>query len=64
MWHNWSSTSDPTTTHREQLALAKEDYAALKSDIEAFMAGIKSLEEKLNNAGVPYTPSRTNYKEE
>ena len=64
MWQTWSSTSDPTTTHKDQLALAKEEYNALKGDIEKFKSGILALEQKLNDAGVPYTPARTDYEEE
>ena len=60
----WYSTSDPTSTQKEQYEIAKEEYAALKKSIALFKEGVESLEEKLNLKGIPYTPSRINFKED
>lgn len=60
----WYSTSDPTTTHKEQFEIAKEEYASIKSDVSKVESRVKALEEKLNTSGIPYTPNRVNFKED
>lgn len=60
----WYSTSNPTTTQKDQYAIAKEGFVKVKKDIENIKAGVESLETKLNNAGIPYTPARPNFKED
>jgi len=60
----WYSTSNPTTTQRDQYTIAKEEFVKVKKDIEDIKAGVEGLEAKLNNAGIPYTPARSNFKEE
>ncbi|UKN01631.1 glycosyl hydrolase [Paracrocinitomix mangrovi] len=60
----WFSTSDPTSTQKEQYEVGKEEYESIKADIEKYKTGILSLEEKLNSKGIPYTPARNNFKEE
>jgi photosystem II stability/assembly factor-like uncharacterized protein len=53
------STATPTKTHRDSYAIAKEQVAALKSRMErVFNNDIKALEQKLIDAGAPYTPGR------
>ena len=36
----------------------------IKTDIEGFRKGVESLEAKLNDKGIPYTPARENFREE
>ncbi|MEZ4923051.1 MAG: hypothetical protein R2780_07785 [Crocinitomicaceae bacterium] len=60
----WYSTSDPTTTQKDQYAIAKEDYARVKLDVDKVQARVIALEEKLNANQVPYTPNRINFKED
>ncbi|MBD3637683.1 MAG: glycosyl hydrolase [Crocinitomicaceae bacterium] len=64
VYQTWYSTSDPTTTQREQYQIAKEEYKGIKTLIDKLRSGVLSLEESLNDKGIPYTPSRTNFKEE
>jgi photosystem II stability/assembly factor-like uncharacterized protein len=60
----WFSTSDPTTTQKDQYAIAKEEYAVIKIDVDKVAEKVKVLEEKLNAKGIPYTPNRVNFKED
>lgn len=64
VYQTWYSTSDPTTTQREQYQIAKDEYKGIKTLIDKLRSGVLSLEESLNDKGIPYTPSRTNFKEE
>ena len=64
VYQTWYSTSDPTTTHVEQFEIAKTDYATLKVKVLAIANKIEYIEEQLNTNGVPYTPYRTNFREE
>lgn len=54
-----STTSAPTTTMKEQLQLASEEFettlATLRNVVDNDM---KNLEQKLERAGAPYTPGR------
>lgn len=60
----WYSTSNITTTQKDQFALAKEEYVTLRKMVDEIQTRVKALEVKLDAAGVPYTPSRENWKEE
>lgn len=64
VWNTWYSTSDPTTTNKDQLALAEEEYVALRANLDALRAGVEALEAKLDSKQIPYTPHRPNWKEE
>lgn len=64
VWNTWYSTSDPTTTNRDQYELAKEEYAAIRKSLDELKAGVQALEAKLDSKGVPYTPGRPNWKKE
>ena len=53
------STATPTQTHRDSYAIAKDEVRTIKSKMERiFNEDIKNLEQKLINAGAPYTPGR------
>ena len=64
VYQTWYSTSNPTTTQKEQFEIANDEYAGIKTKVLNVQNKITSLEEKLNTKGVPYTPRRTNYREE
>ncbi len=64
VWDTWYSTSDPTTTNKEQYNIAKGDYEGLRAEIDKLKEGIEELESKLDSKNVPYTPNRPNWKED
>jgi len=64
VYQMWYSTSDPTTTQKEQYAIANDDFKALKPKIGAVKSRVEALEEKLNIEGIPYTPNRVDFREE
>ncbi|WOK09291.1 glycosyl hydrolase [Imperialibacter roseus] len=52
------STSDPTQTHKDQLAIAKEEFDPIYTNISQLITGnLKSLLEKLQNEHAPYIPA-------
>ncbi|MBO6516234.1 MAG: glycosyl hydrolase [Bacteroidia bacterium] len=58
----WYSTSDPTQTHKDQFALAKEEYSGIRTSLDKLRTDIESLESKLDSKNIPYTPNRQNWK--
>jgi len=64
VYQTWYSTSNPTTTHKEQYEIAKEDYDLLKVSVLAIKNRVSTIEEKMNVKGIPYTPTRENFREE
>ena len=53
------STSDPTETHKNSLAIAKEEFAPILDKLtQIATVMIPQLEEKLEGADAPYTPGR------
>ena len=64
VYQSWYSTSDPTSTQREQYAISLEEYATIKQSISGVQTAVNGLETKLNDNGIPYTPSRPNFKED
>jgi len=53
------TTSDPTTTMKEQLQIAGEEFEKALADLRAIVdKDVKTLEQKLEAAGAPYTPGR------
>lgn len=63
VYQTWYSTSNPTTTQKEQYAIAKEEYVEIKADVDEVRSAIEKLEALLNKEGVPYTPQRKGFKE-
>lgn len=54
-----NSTSDPTSTMKEQLQIASDEFDAVLKELKAVVqTDLKALEEKLEAAGAPYTPGR------
>lgn len=64
VYQSWYSTSDPTTTQKQQYEISKEEFVAIDAKVKAVQAKVAGLEEKLNAAGVPYTPNRQDFKED
>lgn len=60
----WYSTSDPTSTNKEQYEIAKEEYAEIRMKLDEIKAKIEALELKLDDKEIPYTPGRLNWKED
>lgn len=64
-YQRYGTTAAPTTTQQNDIAIAEEDYAALRSTIETYMARVAALQEKLNTANIPYTKGNNkNFKAE
>ncbi len=56
---SWNATSAPTSTHRENLRIAGEEFAALLPELRrALTVELVRLEEELERAGGPWTPGR------
>ena len=53
-----NSTADPTQTHRDQIAIAKEELKPILSEVENLKTRMLQLQEKLEAADAPYTPGR------
>lgn len=62
VWDSWYSTSDPTTTHKEQFELAKEEYTEIRNNLDKLRSNVQALESKLDSKNIPYTPHRPNWK--
>ena len=56
---HWSSTSAPTATHRKNYEIAAEEFSAVLDELRALVEiQLVALEERLEEAGVPWTPGR------
>ena len=64
VWNTWYSTSNPTTTNKEQYELAQEEYAEIRTSLDEIRSNVKALESKLDGKNIPYTPYRPNWKED
>ncbi len=59
IYSGYGSTSDPTTTMKDQLQIASDEFEGVLNDLKAVINNdIKALEQKLEAAGAPYTPGR------
>lgn len=55
----WSNTASPTGAQREQLALASDLAAGMVEDLRQLVdVDLPHLEDRLEDAGVPWTPGR------
>ncbi|MEL7123822.1 MAG: glycosyl hydrolase, partial [Bacteroidota bacterium] len=53
------STSDPTQTMKDQLKIAKEEFAPVFQQLKSIVTNdIAKMEKRLEEAGAPYTPGR------
>ncbi|MEX1002701.1 MAG: glycosyl hydrolase [Crocinitomicaceae bacterium] len=64
VYQTWYSTSNPTTTQKQQYQLAIEEYRQIKGEVDVFKIGVESIEQLLNDKGIPYTKGRPDFKEE
>jgi len=56
---HWTSTSAPTQTHQENYRLASQAFAPVLDDLRKLVeVDLKSLEDRLEAAGAPWTPGR------
>ncbi|MBS1542744.1 MAG: glycosyl hydrolase, partial [Bacteroidetes bacterium] len=59
IYDGYGTTSDPTTTMKDQLNIASEEFDAILNELKTVVnTDIKALEKKLEDAGAPYTPGR------
>ena len=57
MYEQKYSTSEPTTTHRQSLAIAEEEFRPLLGQLNTLVSNnMAVLREDLKKAGAPYTP--------
>jgi photosystem II stability/assembly factor-like uncharacterized protein len=55
----WGSTSAPTNTQKEGFRIAKKAFTPILERFNKFVSGdLKSMEDRLNQLGAPYTPGR------
>jgi photosystem II stability/assembly factor-like uncharacterized protein len=59
VYDGYGSTSDPTSTMKEQLQIAGDEFEGALNELKAVVnTDVKALEQKLEAAGAPYTPGR------
>jgi photosystem II stability/assembly factor-like uncharacterized protein len=59
IYDGYSTTSDPTTTMKEQLQIAGDEFAEVFTQLkDVWEKDIRAIEQKLEAAGAPYTPGR------
>ena len=59
VYAGYSSTSEPTTTMKDQIKWAGEEYETLSAQLKQVIeTDIPAIEKKLEEAGAPYTPGR------
>lgn len=55
----WAASYGPTQTHRQQFAIAAEQFEAFLPQLRDFVDGaLPDLQQMLENAGGPWTPGR------
>jgi hypothetical protein len=58
IWASYSATSAPSPFQREQIRIARTQFASVESDLRALMGDLAALEGRLEAEGAPYTPGR------
>ena len=54
----WNSTSAPTTTGKNNIKIAQDEYTPILAKVKTLIADVESIEKQLTDAKVPYTPGR------
>ena len=55
----WSNTSAPTANQRRNLEIGAREFEAVIDDLTELVEGsLPALEDRLEEAGVPWTPGR------
>ena len=62
VYQSWYSTSNATETQKDQFAIAKVEYAQIRTQVNELLMRVGELEKMMNIAGVPYTPNRPDWK--
>jgi len=58
-WEQGSSTAEPTSSHRNSLAIAKEEFAPIQAFVKKlYTEDVEKIEAMLKEVGAPYTPGR------
>ncbi len=56
---HWSSTHGPTSTHRRSYEIAAAEFSVVLDNLRTLVeVDLKTLEDKLETAGAPWTPGR------
>lgn len=64
-YQRYGTTAAPTATQIQDITIAEEEYAALRPLIETYMERVLALQNKLNEANIPYTKgNNANFKAE
>ncbi len=58
MYEQFYSTAAPTQTHRDNYAIAKEEFEPIAIMVMELQNDMARLQEQLKEAGAPYTPGR------
>ena len=59
VYGHWSTTQAPTATHRKSYEIAADEFSALLGDLTKLVeTDVVALSQKLDAAGVPWTPGR------
>jgi len=56
--NGFTTTSAPTSTHRESLAVAQTQMTQVLSRLQKAMTDLQAIENRLNELGAPWTPGR------
>jgi hypothetical protein len=57
--NGFTTTSAPTATHTESLALAEKQFVPLLARLrQTIEVELRAIDQELNNAGAPWTPGR------
>ncbi len=57
-YSSWWNTAEPTKTAREQIDIAKEEYADILNQMREVADAVEDIEKRLVDMKVPYTPGR------
>ncbi len=59
IYSGYGSTGDPTTTMKDQLQIAADEFEGVLNELKTVVnTDLKALEAKMEAAGAPYTPGR------
>ena len=56
VYYLWRTTSNPTSTQREQVTIAKEGLTFVQDELESIKTQLIDIQNQLKAAGVSYTP--------
>ncbi|MFQ5674760.1 MAG: glycosyl hydrolase, partial [bacterium] len=55
---HWNNTYGPTKTHRDNYAIAAEEFQSVNAQLQDLIGEIEKLEADMDAAGAPWTPGR------